>query len=94
MRKRDGRVGGDGEIGGIKITVTTVTIDTGSESLARVQGGLFKGQPCWGVVRRQRGKAQQPPRGRFPHGVGEMSRRNKAGVGPVGPQQHLLMAAG
>ena len=31
-------------------------------SLGGVQGTLFKGRLCWGVVRRQRGNAPQPPR--------------------------------
>ena len=31
-------------------------------SLGGVQGALFKGRLCWGVVRRQRGNAPQPPR--------------------------------
>ena len=32
-----------------------------------------------------------PPRGRFPHGVGEMSQSDKEGAGPAGP--HDIFAA-
>jgi len=48
--------------GGIKNIVTIVT--TVTESLGGVQGDLFKGQPCWGAVRRRRGKAPNHPVGR------------------------------
>ena len=60
---RDGRVDVLGGGGGIKITVTIDTHRHGY-SLGGVQGALVKGQPCWGVVRRQRGNAPRHPVGR------------------------------
>lgn len=48
----DGR---DDSLGGIKNTVTIDTYRHGK--FRRGAGWPFKGQPCWGVVRRQRGDA-------------------------------------
>ena len=48
--KRDDRDGCDGLVGngcGVGNIVTVVTAVTG-KSLGGVQGGLFKGRPCWG----------------------------------------------
>ena len=58
----DGRDDVFGSGAGIKKTVTIVTTDTG-QSLGGVQGALFKGRPCWGAARRQRGKAPSTPQG-------------------------------
>ena len=66
MPKRDDGDGRDDVFGsgvGIKKTVTIVTTDTG-QCLGGVQGALFKGRPCWGAARRQRGKAPYHPVGR------------------------------